>query len=319
MFNVPIFEKTKSCEKILLAGMGGGYDVYCALPIFFALKKSGVNVCLASFSFSDIEHCKSSKRLSPTLAGISAEDENLTPYFPEYHLTKWFREELGEEETIWCFHKTGAKPLQENYRLLKDHLDFDGLILVDGGVDSLVRGNEEQTASLIEDALSLFAADTLEDLKLSITAITAFGVELGLSFGQILENMAALIKKDCFLGNCMLVKSFAEYQLYESAVLYCQGQAYQDPSVINSSIISAVRGEFGNYHLTKKTMGSQLQINPLMSQYWFFETSGVAGQNQYLSQLGFSETFMDAMGVFMSVRGFLPARKPHNQAIHWRF
>ena len=52
------------------------------------------------------------------------------------------------------------------------------------------------------------------------------------------------------------------YQAYDDAVSYVQSNEFQDPSVINSSIVSAVRGRSGNYHLTEKTKRSQLWISP---------------------------------------------------------
>jgi len=55
---------------------------------------------------------------------------------------------------------------------------------------------------------------------------------------------------------------------YDEAVTYVQNNEFQDSSVINSSIISAVRGNYGDYHLTEKTKRSQLWISPLMPMYW---------------------------------------------------
>ena len=87
--------------------------------------------------------------------------------------------------------------------------------------------------------------------------------------------------------------------MIEDAIsLYVQGRRYQDPSVINSSIVSAVQGHYGNYHLTEKTRGSRLWISPLMPLYWFFDLPTVADHNYYLSQLAYTETFMDAFRAY---------------------
>ena len=45
-----------SAESILIAGdTGGGFDIFCGLPLYFALlKKQGKHVHLATFSFSNI-------------------------------------------------------------------------------------------------------------------------------------------------------------------------------------------------------------------------------------------------------------------------
>lgn len=96
--------------------------------------------------------------------------------------------------------------------------------------------------------------------------------------------------------------------LPEEAVLYVQGQPFQDSSVINSSIISAVKGEYGNHHLTEKTKGSCLRISPLMGQYWFFELSAVAEQNLYLPQIRDTHTFIETVYAFLAVKKVLAVR-----------
>jgi hypothetical protein len=131
--NIPIDDTLSGCESILIAGMGGGFDILCGLPIYFELKQRGMNAHLASFSFSDIVDYHDGIELTPTLKGVTEEHTRLTVYFPELHLSRWFSRALHEKTTIWCFHKTGARPLLENYRILKDYLSVDCIILVDGG------------------------------------------------------------------------------------------------------------------------------------------------------------------------------------------
>ncbi len=87
------------------------------------------------------------------------------------------------------------------------------------------------------------------------------------AYAHVLENIAGLTEAGGFLGVCSLTPQMPAYQAYEEAVLYVQGKRFQDPSVINSSIISAVQGHYGDYHLTEKNKGSRLWISPLMPLY----------------------------------------------------
>lgn len=135
--NLPILDQLASCRNLLIAGMGGGFDLFCGLPIFFELQRRGQTVHLASFSFSDIKSCSHGTRLTNTLVGVTADYTGLVFYFPELYLAQWFQEKRNEAVTIWCFHKTGTRPLLENYRVLVEHLSIDGILLIDGGVDSL--------------------------------------------------------------------------------------------------------------------------------------------------------------------------------------
>ena len=67
--------------------------------------------------------------------------------------------------------------------------------------------------------------------------------------------------------------------------MFVQGNEFQDFSVINSSIVSAVRGNYGDYHLTEKTKRSHLWISPLMSIYWFFDFDLIVKQNKLLPEI----------------------------------
>jgi hypothetical protein len=294
-FNIPILNELSKCKNLLIAGMGGGFDIFCGLPIYFELKKRGQNVHLANFSFADIENARHGVRLSPTLVGITFDPQELYPYFPEFYLAEWFKTNLQQDVVVWCFQKTGAYPLTENYHRLVEHLSIDGILLVDGGVDSLMRGNEAEKWTLIEDATSLFAVNELSQVKNRFLVCTAFGVEQDVTYAHVFENIAGITQDGGFLGVCSLTPSMQAYQDFESAVLHVQGKPFHDPSVINSSIISAVRGNYGDYHLTEKTKGSQLWISPLMPLYWFFDFDVVVKRNLFLSQLRGTMTFRDAL------------------------
>ena len=50
--NLPIFDQLESAKSILIAGAGGGFDVFAGLPIYFALRDMGKTVHLANFSFT---------------------------------------------------------------------------------------------------------------------------------------------------------------------------------------------------------------------------------------------------------------------------
>jgi hypothetical protein len=166
---------------------------------------------------------------------------------------------------------------------------------VDGGVDSLMRGDEAEKGTVIEDATSLFAVNELSQIRNKFLVCAGLGAERDITYAQVFENMAAITKQGGFLGACSLTPGMPAYQDFESAVLYVQDKPFHDQSVINSSIISAVRGNYGDYHLTEKTKNSLLWISPLMALYWFFDFEVVARQNLFLSQLRGTLTFRDAL------------------------
>lgn len=306
--NLPELPGLLTSRSILLAGMGGGFDVFCALPLFWELKQRGLNVHLANYSFSDVEGLKGGDRLAPGLVGVRAHQTDQMPYFPEKHLADWLLAAHGWDQPVWSFQKTGTGPLLEHFRLLVQHLGVDALVLVDGGVDSLLRGDESQTGTIIEDAISLYCASQLTEVPHRFLLATALGAEQDMAYHQVFENIAALTKTGALLGVCSLVPQMAAFQEFEKAVLQAQSQPFQDPSVINSCLVSAGRGDFGNVHLTAKTRGSRLWISPLMTLLWFFDLDGVAAQNQFLDRLAGTRTFMETLARFMEYKRQVPER-----------
>ncbi len=300
--NLPILEQLSGSQNILIAGMGGGFDVFCGLPLYFELQALDYDVHLASFSFSDIIGLYEGEQLTDTLVGVSTEIEGIFDYFPEYFLSEWFYDTHNDDVIIWSFEKAGARPLTKNYKVLVDHLDIDCIILVDGGVDSLMRGDEPEPGTMFEDSLSLLAVSDLSNVKTKIVACLGLGIEYEIGYAHLFENIAQLSADKILLGTCSLTQRMTSYKQFRDAVLYVFEQQPDYPSVICSSVISAVDGHYGDYHLTKRTHGSTLRISPLMSMYWFFELKGVAKHNQILSQLRLTYSVDDAWKKFDTAR-----------------
>jgi len=307
-FNLPILEHLHDSRSILITGIGGGFDLFCGLPIYFHLRGLGYQVHLANYSFSEIQSFTGGMRLTDTLVGVTADYPHPVVYFPELYLAQWFKTTRREPLPIWAFHKTGVQPLQANYHRLIEQLQIDTILLVDGGVDSLARGDEAEPGTFIEDTVSMAALAALPNSITRILACTGFGAEREITHLHILENIADLARHGAFWGACALTRAMEEYRAYEDAVMFVHQQSVQDTSVINASIISAVRGEYGNYHLTPKTHGSRLWISPLMSLYWFFDFPVVATRHAVLPAVMDSVTFIEAIRAAMTARRTLRIR-----------
>lgn len=306
--NLPILDRLVDSRSILIAGIGGGFDLFCGLPLYFHLRNRGYQVHLANYSFSDIHSFTGGIRLTDTLVGITAEYDRLVVYFPELYLAQWFQNRRQENIPIWAFHKTGVQPLMENYQHLIEHLNIDTILLVDGGVDSLARGDEAEPGTFIEDSVSMAVIANLPDNINRILTCIGFGAEREVTHTHILENVASLAQLGAFFGACALTNTMDEYHVYEDAVMTVHQQPFQDPSVINASIVSAVRGEYGDYHLTEKTHGSRLWISPFMTLYWFFDFPVVAARHAILPNLMDTVSFQDAMRAALTARRTLNIR-----------
>ena len=165
--------------------------------------------------FRSLKYSKPAIQLTKTLVGVQPKDRCLLPYFPEQHLANWLATQGEEPITIWCFSKTGLMPLIHNYRLLTEHLGIDAILLIDGGVDGLIHGDEAQIGTPVEDALSLSAVNSLQNVPLRLLCCLGLGAETEISHTQILENISNLCSTNDFLGSCSLTKSMPCFQLYE--------------------------------------------------------------------------------------------------------
>lgn len=282
-------------SRILIAGMGGGYDVVCGLPLYLALEKLGCSVHLASFSSTPLNDIEDAARHTETLWEVTAQSARPS-YFPEGWLARWLQEKRSHAISVWCFGASGVGPYHDSYSYLAKHLAIDTLILVDGGVDSLLRGDEYSLASPLEDALSLAAVSGL-DIPRKLLVTTAFSAERldNISHAQVLARIADLTRADAFYGVSALLPQSEEGLAFTAAGEYLFAhQQGMHQSVVLSSMLSALRGEFGEQAVNPYTQNTPPWISPLMTLYWFFDLPEVAHQNLYLSRLQTTQTFHEA-------------------------
>ena len=62
---------------------------------------------------------------------------------------------------MWGFEKVGVRPMRAAYRALVAATDSDAIVLVDGGTDILMRGDEAGLGTPAEDMTSLAAVARL--------------------------------------------------------------------------------------------------------------------------------------------------------------
>ncbi len=310
--NLPILDPLADSRNILIAGAGGGFDVFSGLPLYFTLKALGKNVHLANYSFSEFELIKIVSE-PQSLAGelVLGPGGNIKYdllYYPEGYLSQWFKQVRGEDVTVWMFARTGAAPLAQGYAALVKHLNIDALILVDGGVDSIMRGDENGSGTMVEDSITLAAVQGI-DIPVKILACIGFGTEMeeAVCHYNALENMAGLAKAGAFLGSCALTPQMEVFQLFEAACRYVWEQPNHVKSHISTRIIPAVNGEFGSYRMYPDEY-SDVFISPLMSLYWFFDARAVTERNLLVPLIRQTHTTSQAILMCANLKNSIPLR-----------
>ncbi|WP_433618346.1 DUF1152 domain-containing protein [Dactylosporangium sp. CA-139114] len=281
----PLFAALGKARRVLIAGAGGGFDVYAGLPLAFALWDADVEVHLANLSFSQLELLDLDVWLAENIAAVTAETTGLDDYFPERTLAVWL---AGHDlpSTVYAFPKVGVQGLRAAYRHLVDHLGIDAIVLVDGGTDILMRGDEAGLGTPVEDMTSLAAVAGI-DLPVKLVSCLGFGIDAyhGVNHSQVLENLAALDRDGAYLGALSIPGASREAALYRDAVAAAQAATPLRPSIVNGQIAAATRGDFGDVQFTQRTRGSALFVNPLMAIYFTVALDALAARSLYLDRL----------------------------------
>jgi len=310
MFKLPIFDHLDGAQRVLIAGAGGGFDIFSGLPIYFALRNAGKDVFLANYTFSHV-HPTQGERLTPDLYSVTYNTDG-RQYFPEKYLSQWFHSVRGEEVTIYTFDRCGVTAMRNGYELLCRELNIDTIILVDGGTDSLLKGNEQDLGTPLEDMTSIASVNGL-NVPRKYLSVLGFGIDTyhGVCHAHVLESIANQIKDGGYLGAISLMNAMPEVELFRAATNFVFQNMPDNVSIVSSSILSALQGEFGNHHSTKRTSGSVLFINPLMSLYWFFELSTIAKRVLYLDDLEKTERCEDVLAAIKKFRNNCGSLKMH--------
>jgi len=262
---------------------------------FFALKKAGAQCFLANLTFSDPSMMKDTEQVSPMCWKITADSKRneigwtkeKIYYWPEFQVADWFRTKEGIEVPVYMFeHDIGVVPLLQAYKVIVERHNIEAVILVDGGTDSLMFGNEQGVGTPTEDMTSICAVDLLPNVKKKLLFNIGFGVDCfhGVCHHNFLENVCKVAESGGFYGSFSLLQSHEESTKFQQVYEACN----PENSIVSSSVLLATQYKFGNVHskhTASRTRGSQMYITPLMSQYWAFDLNVVASNVLYLDKL----------------------------------
>lgn len=270
--NIPQFDY----NKVLFIGVGGGFDIFGSTPLADAMGGSHVFM-----SYGD--------KKDFIVREATSDD------YPSNLL----------ERKTYVLGRNGVQLVKKGIQqVLEENSDIDTIIGVDGGIDSLMHGDEKNPGTILEDFIVMAGIDETQIANKYLVCL-GFGTEAeeGIDHNGVLGNIAAL--SDDLIGTCSLIKGSDEFVQYKKL---CE-KAWESGRVshIQSQVISAIEGEFGfreieniDSRLYGDSMG-QISLSPLMGMYWFFKFDGVIQQNKVINHLSASSTFTDAMLLFRNI------------------
>ncbi|MFG2037844.1 DUF1152 domain-containing protein [Dactylosporangium sp. NPDC048998] len=304
----PFFAALRDARRVLVAGAGGGFDVFAGLPLALWLQGAGVEVHLGNLSIAHLYGLDEDAWFAPGIAAIGPDTMVYQDYCPERALARWLARH-GRPATVFAFPRTGVRPLRAAYRALAKRLELDAIVLVDGGTDILLRGDEAGLGTPVEDATSL-AAVLGTPVPTRLVASIGFGVDAyhGVNHVQVLENIAALDRDGAFLGAFTVPSGSREAALYRDAVAFAHAQMPGDVSIVNGQIAAAMTGAAGDVRLTERTANGELFVNPLMAMYFTFDLPGLARHSLYLDRIRGTEDMLEVAAAIERFRDGITPR-----------
>lgn len=291
-----VIDRTSKATSVLVVGLGGGFDSYASLPIILedAAWEGVTNFSAVSFSHSKeflVRHAEESD-------------------YPAYQL----RHE-GLFNDSFVIGRVGVQPVIKALKHIVEVVEPQVILAVDGGVDSLMQGDEYNKGTVLEDYIALAACNAISGPE-KILACVGFGCETEeeLNHFRALENMAALTKAGHFLGAYSWTADSPAYRTYANTCK--KAMEVGRKSHVQTKIMGAVEGEFGDYHmyseidpLVYNASTSPYFVSPLMSICWFYDLAGVASCNKVLKAIEPSASFTDAMSLFRQAHSTIRSKE----------
>lgn len=278
-----------SIKTVMLCGCGGGFDFVHSLTLYPELRRLGKTVIVGSYSFGDPNKITGADNvfdeegvIAKRVTAASTPDEH---YGPEVHVCSFLdrRFPSSAPHFVYAYYARAftVHLLARLYRQLINIHSVDAIVLVDGGSDSIMAGDEEGLGDPIEDAVSVTTVASLKGLKTKVLITVGLGAD---RFNQVsdaasLRAIAELTRTGGFLG-CV---SLEPLSLAASFYRDCLEHVYHRQgfrSVLAGTITSAVEGWFGGDKvpplLRERVQVGQLFLWPLMAILWAFDVDAVA-------------------------------------------
>lgn len=269
-------------DNILISGCGGGYDIFTGLPIYFEYMNIN-NIYLSNLSFTKEEYLEKFTKICDSLYEVNFShctiDKNIK--FPEYYLSK----ELNK--SIYCFIDKGLIKLRNAYGKLVEQLNIKTIILADGGCDSIMKGDEEELGTPVEDYMSmlcvyeLYKNNIVDNIYLSCLGLDV-DTYIEIKYDDLTKNLEDLA--EYIIATKILDKNDVITQKYIDVFSKCQPKH----SICNCCIVSSIEENYGNYHhkfLENKLNGEGLNIKFLTKCMIIFALDKVVERNTLIKNI----------------------------------
>jgi hypothetical protein len=311
-----------SIKTVLLAGCGGGFDFVHSLTLYPELRRLGKSVVVGSYSFGNPDNIGGNAETVFAEAGAVVKRVTCQsvpdPYYgPEVHVCT-FLDGMYPSSAPHFVYAYNARAftvprLQRFYRQVLGSHAIDAVILVDGGSDSLMAGDEEGLGDPIEDAVSVAAVAAIDDLQAKVLISIGLGADRfnHVSDAASLRAIAELTRMGGFLGAIALGPASPGAVFYRECLDHIYG-AQSFRSVMAGTIAAAIDGAFGRDALPPllpdRVAAGDLYVWPLMAMLWAFDVDVVARRSLIAAWIRECATVQECHAALASGRQSLGAR-----------
>lgn len=276
-------------RTVLLAGCGGGFDFVHALMLWPGLRRLGKRVIVHSYSFGDPNNIHGAPLVyHDGVNAVRQASARCVPdpkYGPEVHAAS-FLDLLSPGDAphsvLASYARTWSVPtLTAFYRDLVQQHQIDAIVLVDGGSDALMRGDEESLGDPIEDAVSIASVAALRSPKVRLLVSAGLGVDRfnHVSDAASLRAIAELTAAGGYLGT-LGIEPHGELASFYLGLLHHLDQRHSFRSVVAGTISASIQGAFGSdrtpVSLQDRVGPGEVYLWPLMAMLVGFDVDVVA-------------------------------------------
>ncbi|MBI4815905.1 MAG: DUF1152 domain-containing protein [Deltaproteobacteria bacterium] len=278
-----------SIRTVMICGCGGGFDFLHGLMLWPELERLGKSIVLGSYSFGDPRKIGNAEVVfehgSVLAKRVTASSIPAPHYAPEVHAAGFLDETYPKDapHQIYAYYARDftVPILTRLYEgLVKAH-DVDAIVLIDGGSDSLMAGDEEGLGDPLEDAVSIATVSALRGPRVKILVTVGLGTDRfnHVSDAATLRAISELTARGGFLGSLGLEPNAAPIRLYRELLEHLDTR-HSFRSVLAGSILAAADGWFGGENvpptLAARVRPGELFLWPLMATIFAFDVTKVA-------------------------------------------
>lgn len=291
-FSHPFEERVQGAQNVLLAGVGGGFDLLACLPLYYKLVAEGKTVTLVNFSNLDLEELHAATEpqeiLQDRLFMIGSKMNNWLQHYPSGMVSLWFEQTYQEQVPVYLIMRQGIPQVQECYQKIVTKHHIDTILFCGFGMNSIMMGDEEMCGNMLHSTINEMA---IKHLEVPNKLLVTFGLETThkarVSYNSVMDNISLHMQWKNYLGVSFMFPEDHSFLYMKNCYDFIASKQHHERSNLIELLLLGVHGKVG--------LVKQDKITCLMSHVHAFDLQGVANANKLGILLEHLDTYDDVV------------------------